>query len=323
MPTVADVAQLFAALGQSDIQEAHRCAQRLIAHERQQGREQAARQLEMAAKRWLGAGAGTLVELPAAVKEWVWSAVYETKSLSELYLADDVCAALERLIREHEQADMLRAAGLPPRHRILLAGPPGNGKTSLAAALAKRLDLPCWAVQTARLLSSYLGTTGQNLSKLFQEIGSRRVLLFLDELDSLGSARGGAAEGSAREYNHTLNTILVQLDRLAPSVLLVAATNRPDLLDPALERRFAVKLWLDGPDEEAARQYVDEYRRRHDVAFPNPAPEGSTPCAWRSWAQVERYCQDRHRAVLLGEDVVGGEGGDWVGRHSVATGREA
>jgi len=85
--------------------------------------------------------------------------------------------------------DILLDSGLKPRNRILLAGPPGNGKTSLAEALARELELPFLSIKLHELIGSHMGETGSNLGEIFKHAQSSNCLIFLDELDCLGSKR--------------------------------------------------------------------------------------------------------------------------------------
>ena len=101
--------------------------------------------------------------------------------------ARDFCNST--LVGEQNRADLLHSYGLEPRHRVLLAGPPGNGKTTLAEAIAEALMVPLLVVRYEAVIGSYLGETAQRISQVFELARSRRCVLFFDEFDSVGKER--------------------------------------------------------------------------------------------------------------------------------------
>ena len=167
------------------------------------------------------------------------------RSINDLYLERGVRAACDELIEEQRRADVLRAHGMEPRHRLLLAGPPGNGKTSLAEALAYELALPLFTVRYEAVVTSYLGETAQRLRRLFDFVRTEPCLLFFDEFDAIGKERGDLHETG--EIKRVVTTLLLQLDDLPSYCVLVGATNHPELLDRATWRRFELRLELGHP----------------------------------------------------------------------------
>ena len=165
--------------------------------------------------------------------------------LTTLYLEPGVRAACDELIEEQRRADVLRAHGMEPRHRLLLAGPPGNGKTSLAEALAYELALPLFTVRYEAVVTSYLGEPAQRLRRLFDYVRTEPCLLFFDEFDAIGKERGDLHETG--EIKRVVTTLLLQLDDLPSYCVLVGATNYPELLDKAAWRRFELRLELGNP----------------------------------------------------------------------------
>ncbi len=97
---------------------------------------------------------------------------------------------VRQLIEEQSRSDLLRAQGIQPRHRILLSGPPGNGKTSIAEAIAEAIALPLLTVRYDALVSAYLGETNARLPKLFEYARATPCVLFFDEFDAVGKERG-------------------------------------------------------------------------------------------------------------------------------------
>ena len=147
------------------------------------------------------------------------------RTLDDLVLPKDVVAACRQLLEEHRRADLLRAHNLEPRHRLLLTGPPGNGKTSLAEALAAGLAVPLLSVRCESVIASYLGETSVRLAKLFDQVRTHRCVLFFDEFDVVGKERGDIHETG--EIKRVVSSLLLQVDELPSHVVAVAATQSP------------------------------------------------------------------------------------------------
>ncbi|MGC8733141.1 MAG: AAA family ATPase, partial [Halothiobacillaceae bacterium] len=156
--------------------------------------------------------------------------------LDDLLLPLPAQESARQLVEEHRRADVLRASGYEPRHRVLLSGPPGNGKTSFAEAIAEGLGLPFYVVRYDALIGSYLGETNARLRKLFDYVRTTPSVLFFDEFDAIGKERGDTHETG--EIKRVVSFLLMQLDQLPSYVIVVAATNHGELLDRAVWRRF-------------------------------------------------------------------------------------
>ena len=129
------------------------------------------------------------------------------RPLTSLFLAKAIRNACQELIEEQGRAEVLRAHGLEPRHRVLLVGPPGNGKTSLAESLAFELALPLFAVRYDAVVTSYLGETAQRLRRLFDFVRTEPCVLFFDEFDAIGKERGDLHEtGEIKRVVTTLSS---------------------------------------------------------------------------------------------------------------------
>lgn len=185
--------------------------------------------------------------------------------LNKLFLESKVESSVRNFIREQNQADVLRAHGLEPRHRLLLIGPPGNGKTSLAEALAYELALPLFQVRYESVVTSYLGETSQRLKRLFDFVRTHPCILFFDEFDAIGKERGDLHESG--EIKRVVTSLLLQLDDLPSYCVLVAATNHPELLDRATWRRFEVRLRIGKPTVKTMTRFIDYHFKQ---LGPNP-----------------------------------------------------
>ncbi|MGH2870371.1 MAG: AAA family ATPase, partial [Solirubrobacteraceae bacterium] len=163
-------------------------------------------------------------------------------------LPTDAQEEIATLIKQRQQAHRLTEVGLEPPNSLLLQGPPGVGKTLTARHLAGELGLPLVTVELAALMSSLLGQTGQNLRQLLDHARSFPCVLLLDEFDAVAKRRDDQTD--IGELKRLVNVLLVELERWPETGLLIAATNHPQLLDPAVERRFDVILNLTVPGQK-------------------------------------------------------------------------
>jgi len=156
------------------------------------------------------------------------------RTLDSMVLTARIRTQLDELIEEQHRAELLHAHNLSPRHRLLLAGPPGNGKTALAEALATGLMVPLFIVRYETLIGSYLGETSTRLKSLIDYAKTQRCVLFFDEFETLGKERGDTHETG--EIKRVVSSLLLQMDDLPDYVVIVAASNHPELLDRAVWR---------------------------------------------------------------------------------------
>ena len=173
------------------------------------------------------------------------------------------------IVQEHHRQEDLCAFGLAPRHKVLLHGEPGNGKTLLAEALAHELDVPFLRVKYGGLIGSYMGETGKNIDTIMEYAKTAPCLVFLDEFDGVGMDRSNA--GDVGEMRRITNQLLIALDRLPSTCVFVAATNSLDLVDKALKRRFDFVLEVPAPTVElmrrcAAKELCPTITPGHDVS---------------------------------------------------------
>ena len=167
-------------------------------------------------------------------------------SLSDLILSLPAERLTRQLVEEQTRADLLRAQGLQPRHRVLLSGPPGNGKSSLAEAIAEAVAVPLLTVRYDALVGAYLGETNARLARLFEYVRNMPCVLLFDEFDAIGKERGDVHETG--EIKRVVSFLLMQIDQLPSYVIAVAATNHAELLDRAVWRRFQLRIDMPAPD---------------------------------------------------------------------------
>ncbi len=221
------------------------------------------------------------------------------RSINELYLDPTSRGACDELIEEQRRADVLRAHGLEPRHRVLLAGPPGNGKTSLAEAIAYELALPLFTVRYEAVVTSYLGETAQRLRRLFDFVRTEPCVLFFDEFDAIGKERGDIHETG--EIKRVVTTLLLQLDDLPSYCVLVGATNHPELLDRAAWRRFELRLKLDAPSEKQVISYFSECLKELGGQAGYTAKRLCEAVQPSSYSEAEEFFLDVRRRLALGQ----------------------
>lgn len=202
----------------------------------------------------------TMMELPPDARRFL----SELRPASgELFFDEKVSRVLDAIVAEFEAKDALRMRGIEPRRRVLMHGPPGNGKSSAAAALAKRVGLPGWSMSLTNILGSHMGATGQNIQKAFSAL-KHEVLLVVDELESVGGTRGDMSSAAGIESTRAVNSLLTLMDE-HPCGVLVATTNRVELLDPAVRRRFDVEIEVASPDNETRQRVINACCQRYSI----------------------------------------------------------
>lgn len=224
------------------------------------------------------------------------------RCFEELILDDPVVAACAEVIEEQQRNELLHAHGLEPRNRVLLIGPPGNGKTSVAEAIAERLMFPLISVRYEAVIGSYLGETASRLQRLFDHVRTRRCVLFFDEFDTLGKERGD--EHETGEIKRVVSSLLLQVDALPSYVVVVAASNHPELFDRAVWRRFQVRLTLPPPGRPQIDEWTRRFEKRLDADLGPRRATIASRLAGLSFAEIEEFGTDViRRRVLAGPDA--------------------
>ena len=221
-----------------------------------------------------------------------------TRTLDHLVLPKEVVAASRQLLAEHHRVDLLRAHNLEPRHRLLLTGPPGNGKTSLAEALASELAVPLLSVRYESVIASYLGETSVRLAKLFEHARTHHCVLFFDEFDVVGKERGDIHETG--EIKRVVSSLLLQVDELPSHVVVVAATNHPELLDRAVWRRFQIRFDLPPPTQSLAEEWFRRFENRNGFKLGRTPTTLAKHLQGLSFSELEQFGLDVQRQHVLG-----------------------
>jgi len=184
---------------------------------------------------------------------------------------DEAKAELKEIVEFLKNPERYGRLGARIPKGILLVGPPGTGKTLLARAVAGEAGVPFFSISGAEFVEMFVGVGAARVRDLFEQARQRApAIIFIDELDALGRARGTFGLGGHDEKEQTLNQLLSELDGFDPStgLVLLAATNRPEILDPALLRagRFDRQVLVDRPDKKGRIQILDVHLKKIHLA---------------------------------------------------------
>ncbi len=162
--------------------------------------------------------------------------------------------AVYNFIEGYKRKDVLLKSGLDASNSLLLYGPPGCGKTSVAQFISSVTGLPLVTARLDGLVSSLLGSTAKNIRKIFDFVSKRQCILFLDEFDVIAKLRDDKNE--LGELKRVVNSLIQNIDTFSNDSVLIAATNHHELLDPAIWRRFATIITLEKPQKEEISQLL-------------------------------------------------------------------
>jgi len=223
--------------------------------------------------------------------------IFPKRSLEEIILSRENRTIINELIQEHHRSDLLRSYNLEPRNRILLAGEPGNGKTSLAEAISQSLMVPFYVIRYDGIIGSYLGETASRLKAMFDFIRTQECVLFFDEFDAIGKERGDIHETG--EIKRVVSSLLLQIDRLPSYVVVVAATNHPELLDRAVWRRFQIRLELSKPNKLMIESWLKKFESQVKYTLEHSHKAIATKLEGLSFAEIEEFVLDIQRKYIL------------------------
>lgn len=187
------------------------------------------------------------------------------------------------------------------RHRVLLIGEPGNGKTSCAEAIATELAVPLLVLRYEAVITSFLGETSARLNAVLADVRRRHCVLFLDEFDTLAKERGD--EHETGEIKRVVSTLLLQLDKLPSHVVLCAATNHSELLDRAVWRRFQLRLELPPPTRTERTAFVEQLCERLGMRLGRSSRTVAERLRGASYAELEEFIVELRRREILSSDL--------------------
>ena len=219
--------------------------------------------------------------------------------MTSLVLSQELKEKLDRVIKEYLKKETLSKYGLANRRKLLLYGASGTGKTMTASALAKEFNLPFFVVRTEKVVTKFMGETGQKLGRIFDFINDVPAVYLFDEFDAIGSQRG--MDNEVGEQRRILNTFLQLLERDDSDSFIIAATNSIESIDKAMFRRFDDVIEYKLPDREQRLALLREYlytAKDLDFSSAEPLFDGM------SHAEIKMVCSDIFKESLLNDKKI-------------------
>ena len=216
--------------------------------------------------------------------------------MTSLVLNQELKEKLDRVIKEYLKKETLSKYGLANRRKLLLYGASGTGKTMTASALAKEFNLPFFVVRTEKVVTKFMGETGQKLGRIFDFINEVPAVYLFDEFDAIGSQRG--MDNEVGEQRRILNTFLQLLERDDSDSFIIAATNSIESIDKAMFRRFDDVIEYKLPDTEQRLALLREYLyTAKDLDFSS----AESLFDGMSHAEIKMVCSDIFKESLLND----------------------
>lgn len=219
------------------------------------------------------------------------------RRIEDLVLQEETLVAVQQLIEEQQRASLLRSYSLEPRNSALLIGPPGNGKTSLAEAIAESLAVPFFVVRYESMIGSFLGETASRMKRVFDFARTTPCVLFFDEFDTVGKERGDTHETG--EIKRVVTSLLMQIDDLPSYVVILAATNHSELLDRAVWRRFQLRLSMPVPTQKQIASYLIALSERSDIDLGVGTSQVAKTLGRVSFSEAEQFFLNVARRQVL------------------------
>lgn len=222
----------------------------------------------------------------------------EDLDLEPPVFAPELETQLRRLLLERRRAADLARHGLRAASSAVFVGPPGVGKTRSARWIAAELGLPLHSLDLTAVMSSRLGQSGANLRSALDRAKAEPSVLFLDEVDAIAKRRDD--EGDVGELKRLVTIMLQELDEWPSTSLLLAATNHPAIVDPALWRRFDVRVTFTVPDGQVLSKAIQRFLG-DDADLAQYAGVFNSVFAGESFSEIERSLLTMRKAHILGD----------------------
>jgi SpoVK/Ycf46/Vps4 family AAA+-type ATPase len=301
--------KLFASYRRGDSKEFLIAAQEVIAEEEQRNHHVLARDLQKILENGNGRPVSSvrrfdLDQLPQDRERGTTLLEIRTpqRYLDQLVISPELHDQIDVVLDEYRAIQVLQANNLKARQKLLLAGPPGCGKTLCAEVIASELGLPLIYTRFDAVISSYLGETAANLRKVFEYAQRGTWVVFFDEFDAIGKSREDVEDHG--ELKRVVNTFLQLLDNFVSDSIFIAATNHERLLDRALWRRFDDILFFDRPTADQIRNLVDIKLNSVRHQGLNIEHFVNLMVGW-SHADVERVCFEAMKiGVLIRQTII-------------------
>jgi SpoVK/Ycf46/Vps4 family AAA+-type ATPase len=203
-----------------------------------------------------------------------------------------------QLIQERQQVKRLAELGLEPTRSAIFLGPPGVGKTLTARWLASQLGLPLFVLDLTTVMSSLLGKTGANIRAAMNYAKQTSSVLLLDEIDAIAKRRSD--DSDVGELKRLVTVMLQEVDEWPASGLLLAATNHPELIDPAMWRRFDLVIEFKLPEAEQIKAAIQRFAGSSEPFFSRWLDVLTVAFQGSSFSDIERTIQRFRRSLALG-----------------------
>lgn len=230
-------------------------------------------------------------------------------SMEHVILSDNVKQVIFDFLEEQTYNEKYLDAGLEPRNKCMLIGPPGNGKTQVTKAIANYMKCPLYFVRYDDLVSVRQGETQKRLNTIFRFAKTHRCILFFDEIDAIGKDR--ADDSLTGEAKSVVSNLLVQLDDVPPHVMCLGATNHAEMIDKAMWRRFHIRVVLPNPEIDQYVEYLQMAFKRYKLEPSVNLRVLSYQLEAENFAEVEVFVDDcvrtwvRHdKAIPIEEAIV-------------------
>lgn len=217
------------------------------------------------------------IESRAEMVELSYPQINSEQIILEKYIEEEI----NNFVYCYQNRDEIVKTGLDISNSLLLYGPPGCGKTTIAEYIAKLTELPLVTARLDALVSSLLGSTAKNIRKIFDYASKSDCILFLDEFDVIAKLRDDKNE--LGELKRVVNSLIQNIDNFSSNSILIAATNHHELLDPAIWRRFSRIMLLDKPQKNEIEKLLKLYLN------------GYAESIWESQKRIEQL-----KTILLG-----------------------
>ena len=248
--------RLIRAVAENDIRNAKKCAIACLSEDTTQKNQSFVNRYRTI----LTSEGANLFELPSDLREIL---VCEDVSLTfredRYFLTEEKKRLAEKIVKMSRVSQKLMEMTIPYKNASLLYGAPGTGKTLFGKYIAYKLGLPFCYLNFSRTVDSYMGATSKNIAKAFSYAASNPCVFMLDEVDTISCNRAGGMSGAEKEIGRVTITLLQEFDKLPNDVIVIAATNRVDLLDEAFISRCAVREKFKPFSDAEKRAMVEKF----------------------------------------------------------------
>ncbi len=245
--------ELFESVSDNDLIKAKKCVKVIL----ENNNKKCDNWVKNNVLRKLNTSSLNLIEVPPNIKGFVEVENVELTFNEKRYvITQEDENIINQVINTYKVNDKLIEYNIRYLNSLLLYGVPGCGKTMLGKYIAYKLKVPFAYLNFSNLISSYLGKTGENIQKVFDYISSLKCVFMLDEIDAIGLERGTDSVG---ELSRVVINLMQCLDKFNNSSIIIGATNREDMIDKALKRRFSLKYEMKLPSNEIQHRIVESF----------------------------------------------------------------